>query len=358
MSFTVQPHGKHMALLAAKGNVPAAPADKVPISYDRWEFPVLVRELSHERLPRRANALRTFCAELGTPKAVALASSVGAGPVLVSLLQDASAEVRRLVARALRALAQDRNGRAHLLSCRGFPAALLEALDDEDEQVCATLHDAALEAAGDVDGADALAGHGFVARLTERARQRHAAVQATSLHIILVLQQENVGATAAGEALRSGLVATAVSLCGSPHKAVRRYAAANIAACAVSAEGKAASEKEGAVGALCGLLTDHSTRVVSEATHALASVAVLDSVKHAAVERGALPLLIALLEHRSGDVRLHALKALSYLVAAPSGRKYLRESEAPRLTAEIARDTDPLLVDAASVLRELIERTP
>lgn len=358
MSFTMQPHGEHIASLTAKGNVPAAPADKVPVSYDRWEFPVLVREMSHERLPRRANALRTFCAELGTPKAVALASSAGAGPVLISLLQDSSAEVRRLVARALRALAKDRNGRAHLLSCHGFPTALLQALDDEDEKVCAMLHEAALEAAGDADGVDCFAEHGFVARLTNRARQRPVAVQATSLHLILVLQQGNVGAKAAEEALRSGLVATAVALCGSPNKAVRRYAAANIAACAVSAEGKAAAEKGGAVGALCGLLTDASTRVVADATHALACVSVLDTVKDAAVDRGALPLLVALLEHKSADVRLHALKALSYLVAAPAGRAYLRESEAPRLVAEIARDTDPLLCDAASVLKELIERTP
>lgn len=358
MSFTQVASDKHIASVSTQANVRAAGEDDVTIAYDRREFPVLVREMRHERLPRRLNALRVFRDELGPARSFALAASAGACPALLSVLKDESVAARQGAIGALSALARNGNGRAHLLETPGFAGALSAAMQDKDGKVRLVAHEAALDSAEEADGVDLFVQHGFVAQLARRVRDAPVDEQAVSMHLLLRLQQENVGGAGATEALASGTVEAAVALTGSPSKAVRWSAAANLAACAMTEEGKQAAEAAGAVGALCGLLSDSSARVAAEACHALANVSVLDSVKNAAVERGALPLLVELLEHRSQDVQLHAMKALSNLVAAPAGRAYLRESEAPERVRRIARGHEPLLVESATVLAELIERSP
>lgn len=363
------------AVHETKANPAPFPADQVTLAYERLQFPVLAGDLRSGNLERRRNALQVLNNQLGSSLSFALASEADVGAVLLHYsLQDADGEVRQGAAEALLRLCRNPNGRAHLLSVADGIQALSVALEDADQTVRTLLHRCVVELSEDVVCVTAMVPAGYVRRMVELARgvgvgggaggaassgsgsmvPIDTALALQALHN-LVHDMEN---KATVMALHVGAIRTCVDLCSSETVSVKQWAASNLAALSVGAEGKKAALKHDAIAALTPLLQHASRRVLRAAALAVANIGTLDAAKQAIVDAGALPLLVPLLRHRDLEVVLNTVKALSNACAAPGGRAFLRSSDAPQCCEELSRSSDALLAESAEVLGRLIAWSP
>jgi hypothetical protein len=306
------------------------PTRTIPAFGDR-AVPRLSRELAPGNdLITVQRALFTLCDLLRDPKTVSEAIAAGLPTQLGGLVEHPNATVREKASEALVHVAGHAVGRAAIVQLRLVPVLAAKFLD-ELAIVRLNTHECVERVSKAREGATEVIQLGLIPKLVAQAGDE-AEVQVKEVVLDTLHNAAQVNSV---PGLECGGMDTFMKLLGHGAPSVVARAARNIMDTAVTLPGKEEACTKGAIALLVGLLDGRRTasepEVVAAACSALMTVTITTEGKKTALKDGLVDRLPALLGSADERVLLTGIKLITTTSEAPAARRAL-QSVVPRLT--------------------------
>ncbi|KXJ18833.1 radial spoke head 14 homolog [Exaiptasia diaphana] len=293
---------------------------KARLAYGDRALPKLNRELNSDDLKLKQKALMTLCDVMHNPEHICEGLRVGIATSLKSLLKDPDPTVRHKSTEVLFIIAGHAPGRDAFLD-HNIILPLSELFDDNVYQARRNAHKAIEMCSHTSPGTDGVVEAKLVSVLVKKLLGEEDEIKELildTLHYCMRIETS--------EALTSNAMEAFTQLLGHKSATIRCKAARDIMDLSFPLEGKDRAVDVGAVPELVKLLQDCETDVRAQAAGAIMGITITTKGKYAAIEADAIPNLVELLLDRTSEVRLNALKAITTLAEAPVGRTTLLKS--------------------------------
>lgn len=288
-----------------------------------------------------------LCDLVHNPEKVHESIQVGCMESLKNLLTDKDSTVRQKASEVLTIMVTHNIGRNSFLDT-GVVTSLAKLFDDEVEIVRRNSHEC-LEMLAEIPaGAQGIVEANLISILVEKLKTEFDEIKGLildTLHFCMHFDAES--------ALRASIMPALKELLSNDSVTIRAAAARDMMDVTVPLAGKeAACQDADVIPLLIKLLSDSSPDVAAKAAGAIMTITVTTKGKYKALEAGAIPSLLNLLNSTASEARLNALKGLTTLAEAPEGRKNLlgsvsdieeRESDASKAVARAAQIAKSLI---------------
>ncbi|CAL8294208.1 radial spoke head 14 homolog [Gadus morhua] len=323
-----------------------------PVAYGSWALPKLVLELQQPDTLTRQRALASLCDLAHDPEKAYQAIQNGCLEQLKLLLRDNEPSIRTRTSELLFLLVAHSVGREAFL-CRDVLSPLAELIDESHHACKLNVHRTLNRLANFPSAAMSMVSMDLVPRLVANVNEEEDEVIQTLLlyTISLCLRVDP----------RPALACNGVSVLGkqlsTPSLGIRRAALNALLAISVPLEGKERVCDGGLLPLLVKLLSDSDPEVQANAAGTIMNTVIITKGKLQALSAGALPGLLLLVSSEERAVCLNALKALTALAEAPSGRRHLLE-HVPVLSSRTGAHEDQAVRRAAQCALQVVTWTP
>ncbi|KAF7694835.1 radial spoke head 14 homolog [Silurus meridionalis] len=323
---------------------------RAPVAFGKRALPRLMEELQCEELKSRQMALCSLCELLHNPEKAYEALHHGCLERLKVLLKDQDGFVRMKTSEVLHQLVTHSVGREGVLQ-NNMLSPLSELIDEPWDACREKVHGVFKMMSEFPAGVTSICSLGLVPRLVMKIP-----VECENIRELILSTLSGCMRLDARPALASDAVPVLKEQLQHPSAHIRRAASAATMAISVPAEGKVRVCEEKVVPVLVKLLSDDETEVRSNAAGALMYTSIITQGKYQALEAGAVPLLLRLIDSEDVASCAYALRALTCLAQAPSGRAQLIHN-LPQLEERLCHPASIIQRAAATAIR-VVSWTP
>ncbi|CAL8343894.1 unnamed protein product [Lota lota] len=321
------------------------------VAYGSWALPKLVMELQHPDILTRQRSLAALCDLAHDPEKAYQAIKNGCLEQLKLLLRDNEPSIRTRTSELVFLLVAHSVGREAFLCCDVL-SPLAELIDESLHACKLNVHRTLNRMANFPSAALSIVSMDLFPRLMAKVTKEEDEVIQTLLlsTISLCVRVDPLPA----------LACNGVSVLGKqlskPSLEVRRAALNALLAISVPLEGKERVCDEGLLPVLVDLLSDSDPEVQANAAGTLMNTVIITKGKLQALMAGALPRLLLLVTSEERAVCVNALRALTALAEAPSGRCNLLE-HVPVLNSRMGAHEDQAIRRAAQSALQVVTWT-
>ncbi|KAA0184145.1 Rhabdoid tumor protein [Fasciolopsis buskii] len=276
------------------------------------------RELSDPVLLIRQRAVKALCDYLHDHEHIAESINEGVISSLDKLLSDPDIPCRAYATECFVVLCQHELGRVAFLENNILSSFFKLIKLTEVDIVRLNAHKAIELLSTSPDGADQIVEHGYIPLLIDCARD-----EVVEIKLIVMDTLNRCLSANTSKGLDAHGVGLFTALLGHENAEVRSRASQNILRLCVDPVGKQKVLEDETIPALIGILTGDSDKAMASAAGALAFICTTTHGRYTALNAGAIPYLLKLVDHSNSRVRVNALKVITCLSETPEGRRIL-----------------------------------